>query len=144
MNVILGIVLIIIAGIAYFGQFISAFWPAKAARLGLTESREDVDPTFYADMRGEAWWDTAILWTLPVAGVLMVLNNPAWTIFGLLGGGMYLYFAGRGIAVRWEMQRRNIRIGPPGALKVVYLFLTLWGCAAVVTIGMAVVALFSS
>ena len=39
------------------------------------------------------------------------------------------------------MQRRGIRIGKPETLKVVYVFLTLWGLIAVVTIIMAVVAL---
>ena len=54
---------------------------------------------------------------------------------------MYLYFAGRGIAVRLMMQRREIRIGKPETLKVVYVFLALWGLIAVVTLVMAVAAL---
>jgi hypothetical protein len=138
MNIIWGIILFIISSIGYFGQVISAFWPGTATKLGLTEAEADVDPTFYADVRGEAFWDTAILWTLPVAGVLLVLNSPVWAIFGLVGGGMYLYFAGRGIAVRRLMQRRGIQIGTPETLKVVYVFLTLWGLAAIITIVLAI------
>ena len=141
MNIVWGIILFIISSIAYFGQVISAFWPETAAKLGLTEPETDVDPTFYADVRGEAFWDTAILWTLPVAGVLLVLNSPVWAIFGLVGGGVYLYFAGRGIVVRRVMGRRGIRIGTPDNLKVAYIFLTLWGLAALITIAMAIVAL---
>lgn len=141
MNVIWGAALFIITAIAYFGQVISTFWPQTAARLGLTEAEADVDPTFYADIRGEAIWDTAVLWTLPVAGVLLALHNPLWVYFGLVGGGMYLYFAGRGIVVRREMQRRDIRIGTPESLKTAYIFLTLWGAAAVITIIMAIAAL---
>ena len=136
-----GIILTILSSIAYFGQVISAFWPEAAAKLGLTEAEGDVDSTFYADMRGEAFWDMAILWTLPIAGVLLVLNNPAWTYLGLAGGGMYLYFAGRGIVVRRMMQRRGIRVGKPEALKVNYSFLALSGLAAFITIIMAVAAL---
>ena len=49
-------------------------------------------------MRGEAIWDSVTLWTLPLAGVLLLLNNPLWVYFGLVGGGMYLYFAGRGLS----------------------------------------------
>jgi hypothetical protein len=94
-------------------------------------------------MRGEAFWDAAILWTLPVAGVLLILTNPLWTYFGLVGGGMYLYFAGRGIVVRRVMQRRSIHIGMPESLKTIYSFLALWGLAAVITVIMAVVALNS-
>ena len=141
MHIIWGVILFIISSIGYFGQAITAFWPGTATRLGLAEPEADVDPTFYADVRGEAYWDTAILWTLPVAGVLLVLNSPVWVYFGLVGGGMYLYFAGRGIVVRREMQRRGIRVGTPETLKVVYVFLALWGLAAVITIVMAIAAL---
>jgi hypothetical protein len=143
MNLIWGVILFLLSSFGYIGQVISAFWPDTAARLGLTEPESDVDRAFYADMRGEAFWDTAILWTLPVAGVLLVLNNPLWTYFGLVGGGMYLYFAGRGIVVRREMQRRGIRIGKPESLWLIYLFLILWGLAAVITIFMAIATLTS-
>jgi hypothetical protein len=141
MNIIWGVILFITSSIGYVGQAISAFWPATATKLGLTEPEADVDPTFYADVRGEAYWDTAILWALPVAGVLLALNSPVWVYFGLVGGGMYLYFAGRGIVVRRVMERRGIRIGSPETLKVAYIFLTLWGLAAVITIAMAIAAL---
>jgi len=141
MNIIWGLILTILSSIAYFGQVISAFWPETAARLGLTEAEGDVDSTFYADMRGEALWDTVILWTLPVAGVLLMLNNPMWAYFGLVGGSMYLYFAGRGILARRVMQGGGLQIGSPESLKVAYIFLALWGLAAAITIVMAIMAL---
>jgi len=141
MNLIWGVILFIVSSIGYFGQAITAIWPATATRLGLTEPEADVDPVFYADIRGEAIWDTAILWTLPVAGVLLVLNNPVWVYFGLVGGGMYLYFAGRGIMARRVMQCRGIRIGKPETLKTIYIFLSIWGLAALITIVMAIAAL---
>jgi hypothetical protein len=143
MYIVWGVILFIISSIDYFGQLVSALWPATAEKLGLTEPQVDVDPTFHADVRGEAYWDSVILWTLPVAGVLLVLNNPLWAYFGLIGGGMYLYFAGRGIMVRRVMQRRGIRIGKPDSLRVGYIFLALWGLAAVITIVMAIAALSS-
>ena len=127
--------------VCWLGQTITAFSPKLAVRLALTEPESDVDPTFYADVRGEAVWDMLILWTLPVAGILLILNNALWAYFGLVGGGSYLYLAGRGIAVRLAMQRRGIRIGKPGTLKFFYVFLTLWGLIAVVTIIMAVAVL---
>jgi len=141
MNIVWGVILFIISSIGYLGQVITAFWPEIATKLGLTEAEAGVDATFYADVRGEAYWDSAILWTLPVAGVLLVLNSPVWVYFGLVGGGMYLYFAGRGIVVRRMMQRRGIRIGTPETLKVIYSFLALWGLAAVITIVLAIAAL---
>ncbi|GAH66622.1 unnamed protein product [marine sediment metagenome] len=141
MSIIWGIILIIISSLAYFGQAITAFRPGMATRLGLTEPEADVDPTFYADVRGEAFWDTAILWTLPAAGVLLLLDNPIWVYFGLVGGGMYLYFAGRGIVVRRTMQRNAIQIGSAETLKVGYIFLSIWGLTAIITIVMAIVAI---
>ena len=142
MDLFWGVILIIFTLlVGWLGQTITVFSPKLAVKLGLTEPESDVDSTFYADVRGEAIWDTMILWTLPVAGILLILNNTLWAYFGLVGGGSYLYLAGRGIAVRLAMQRRGIRIGKPGTLKLFYVFLTLWGLIAVVTIIMAVAAL---
>lgn len=141
MNTTWGVILIIISSLGWLGQVISAANPILAAKLGLIEPEADVDPSFYADVRGEAYWDAVILWTLPVAGVLLLLNNTAWVYFGLVGGGMYLYFAGRGIVVRRLMQQHGIRIGKPDSLKVIYIFLALWGLAAVITIVMAIAAI---
>ena len=107
----------------------------------MTEPESDVDPTFFVDGRGEAIWDALILWTLPVAGILLILNSPLWAYFGLVGGGMYLYFAGRMIVVRLAMQRRGISIGKPETVKLYNVVLILWGLIAVVTIIMAVAAL---
>ena len=142
MELFWGVILIIFTMlVCWLGQTISALSPRLAVKMQLTEPESDVDPAYYADVRGEAIWDTMILWTLPVAGILLILNNALWAYFGLVGGGTYLYLAGRGIAVRLAMQRRGIRIGASGTLKLFYVFLTLWGLIAVVTIIMAVMAL---
>lgn len=141
MNIIWGTVLTIFSLFAWLGQAITAFSPKAALKLGTTEPESDVDPTFYVDIRGESIWDTMILWTLPVAGILLMLDNSLWAYFGLVGGGMYLYFAGRGITVRLAMQRRGIRIGTPKTLTAIYVFLVLWSLIAAVTIIVAVAAL---
>lgn len=139
MHVFWGVILIIFTlVVCWLGQTISALSPKFAVKLGLTERESEVDSTFYADVRGEAIWDSLILWTLPVAGILLILNNGMWTYFGLVGGGSYLYFAGRGIATRLIMQHRGIRIGAPGTLKLFYAFLILWAVIAIVTIIMAI------
>lgn len=141
MNIIWGFILFVISFIGFIGQAITAAWPLTAVKLGLTEPEAEVDPTFYLDVRGEAFWDSLILWLLPVAGLLLLLNNPIWPYFGLVGGGIYLYFAGRGIVVRKMMQRRGIRIGSPESLRLIFAFLTLWGLAALITIILAIAAL---
>ena len=141
MDFIWGVILIIFGLFCWVGQAISAFAPKVAAKLGLTEPESDVDPTYYADARGEAIWDTMITWTLPVAGILLIVDSPFWTYFGLIGGGIYLYFAGRGISSRLAMQRRGIRIGKPKSVGMGYVFLAIWGLIGVVTSIMAVAAL---
>jgi hypothetical protein len=143
MNLIWGTILVIFTLVlSWLAQVVNILLPpAMAAKLGLNEPESDVDPTFFVDTRGEALWDALSIWPLPVAGILLLLNSPQWAYFGLVGGGMYLYLAGRGIVVRRLMQRRGIRIGSPGTLRAYYAFLILWGLIAVVTIVMAVAAL---
>jgi hypothetical protein len=139
MRIIWGILLTVISALGWVGQVITVFWPKTAMRLGFCEPENDVDPVFFADGRGEAIWDTFILWTLPVAGVLLILAQPLWAYFGLVGAGTYLYFAGRGLVVRATMRRRGIRIGRQQTLLVANIFLFLWGLAAVVTVVLAIV-----
>jgi len=142
MHVFWGVILIIFTlVVCWLGQTISALSPKLAIKLGLTERESEVDSTFYADVRGEAIWDSLILWTLPVAGILLLLNNGFWAYFGLIGGGSYLYFAGRGIATRLVLQRRGIQIGAPSTLKLFYGFLGLWAVIAIITIIMAAASL---
>jgi hypothetical protein len=142
MNQAWGIVLIIFTLImGWLMQVIVTVAPSLASKLGVTEPESGVDPTFLVDAKGEATWDALILWVLPVAGILLVIDSPYWAYFGLVGGGMYLYFAGRGIVVRRAMQRRGIRIGNPETLKLFYTFLVLWGLTGLVTIVLAVAAL---
>ena len=142
MNLIWGAILVIFTLIlCWLGQVINASLPTLAVRLGLDAPESDVDPTFFVDGRGEAIWDALILWTLPAAGLLLILNSPYWVYFGLIGGGMYLYFAGRLLIVRAMMQRRDIRIGKPETVKLYNAVLIFWGLSAIVTIVMAVAAL---
>jgi hypothetical protein len=140
-NIVWGVILIIFSLLAWLGQTITALWPRVAVNLDLTEEEGEVDPAFYADVRGEAYWDMAVLWTLPVAGLLLLMNSPVWAYFGLVGGGMFLYFAGRGITTRRVLQGRGIRIGKPETLNLFYGALAVWGLIAVITIIMAVAAL---
>jgi len=141
MDFIWGVILIIFGLLCWVGQAISALAPKVAAKLGLTEPESDVDPTFFADVRGEAIWDTMITWTLLVAGILLILDSPLWAYFGSIGGGIYLYFAGRGISSRLAMQSRGVRIGKPKNVGATYVFLFLWGLIGLITIIMAVAAL---
>jgi len=141
MNLIWGIVLMVFTLIGWLGQVISFISPKVAAGLGVSEPEADVDPVYWADIRGEALWDSLVLWTLPAAGILLLLDSKLWAYFGLVGGGMWLYFAGRAILTRVTMQRRGIRIGMPKTLAVNYTFILIWGLIALVTILMSIAVL---
>jgi hypothetical protein len=112
-------------------------------RLSLTEGEDTVEPTFYADCRGEALWDAFTLWITVVAGALLVLGDPAWAYFGLAGGAVYVYFAGRGLATRRAIQQRGLRIGTPPTVKTAYLMLSIWGVMGLATAIAAAISLSS-
>ena len=133
MTIVLGVSVLVLSLLGWGGQVISAIAPQAAARWGLTESETEVDPVFHADSRAECIWDSLSLWTLPLAAVLLLLDEHIWTIPGFIGGGMYVYFAGRGIAARLIMLRRGIKIGEPATVKTAFVFLTLWGAAGAAT-----------
>ncbi|MCP3991802.1 MAG: hypothetical protein GY724_22205 [Actinomycetia bacterium] len=139
-----GIVMIVFSVLAWGGQTLAWLAPTRATRWGLTEAEGQVEPVYHADIRGEARFDAMTLWAMVVAGVLLVAGNGAWAYFGLASGGMYAYFAGRSISTRLEMQRRGFRIGNPQNVRLGYLFLTLWGLVAIVTLVAAAVDLRST
>lgn len=141
MELLWGSVIVGLGLLAWGGQTLSWFAPATAARLGLADAEGSVDAVFWADGRGEALWDALTLWTLPLAGVLLIAGHDAWASFGLLAGGMYVYFAGRGILTRAELRQRGRRIGEPGTVRLGIAALAVWGVAGLITVVAAVVAL---
>ncbi len=144
MAVVWGVVLILASLLAWLGQLVSWIAPRTAVRLGLMESDEEVEPVYAADIRGEAIWDSFTLWTLVVAGVLLVAGRESWAYFGLVGGGLYLYFAGRGLVTRQVMRDRGHRVGSDRNVKNAYLMLVVWAIVAAVTIAAAVADLPAS
>ena len=141
MAILWGTVLILLGGLAWGGQVVTWASPVTAARLNLAEAEDTVEPVFWADVRGEARWDALTLWSLIVAGFLLAIGNGAWPYFGLAGGGIYVYFGGRGILTRREMQRRGFRIGEPSNVRLGLTMLGVWAIAGLVTIGAAIAEL---
>jgi len=134
MQVVAGIVIVVLSLPCWAGQAISWFSPPTGERWGLTEAEESVDSTYYGDIRGEALWDTLTLWTMPLAGLLLILTSDAWAYFGLASGAMYTYFGGRGVVTRRAMTSRGGRVGAPNDLRVAYAALIVWG-----VLGLAVI-----
>lgn len=143
-NIAWGVVVVVLSLVCWGGQLMAAVAPTQAAELGLADAESEVDRVFWLDGRGEALWDTLILWPMPVAGVMMILDHDWWPYFGLVGGGAYLYFAGRGIAVRLVMRRHGVLIGSARTVRTALVALLLWGAMAVITIVSSVVTLEGS
>jgi hypothetical protein len=141
METIWGIVLIVLGLLAWGGQTLSRFAPDTATKLSLVEKKETVEPVYWADIRGEALWDFLTLWTLVVAGVLLLVDHQAWPYFGLVGGSIYLYFGGRGILTRVEMQRAGFRVGDPKSVQLGLVMLAVWGVVGLTTIIIATTTL---
>jgi hypothetical protein len=141
MAIVWGLVVTALSSLCWGGQLVSFLAPEVAARWGLTEAEAEVDPAFWADARGESLWDVVTLWTMVVAGVLLVVDHDAWAYFGLVGGGTYVYFAGRGIIVRLAMRSRGLRIGNARSVQVGIVALAVWGVMGAVTIAAATMAL---
>lgn len=141
MQLFWGIVVVALSLLCWGGQAISWFAPATAVRLTLMEDPNDVEPTFWSDVRGEALWDVLTTWTMVAAGALLIVDVDAWAYFGLVGGGMYVYFAGRGVFTRTAMLQRGLRIGDERSVRVGMAFLTVWGFMGLITIGAAIAAL---
>lgn len=140
MNIVIGLIVLVLSLLAWGGQTLTWLAPKTAERLALTEPERQVDPTFWADVRGEAVWDALTLWTLVVAGVLIAMEDPSWTYFGLVGGATYVYFAGRGIVVRTVMRRRHLRIGSPSSVRLAFVLLSVWGIMGALVIGAALIS----
>jgi len=141
MKILWGIVVVALSSLAWVGQTVSLLAPSAAVRWNLMEAEDDVEPTFWADIRAEALWDALSLWVMVVAGVLLITDGAAWPHFGLVGGGMYLYFGGRGITTRVAMARRGLRIGAPASVRIGVACLAMWASMALITVVAAIVAL---
>lgn len=143
MQILGGILMLLLSLLGWAGQAIVLFAPETGVKLGLSEAEADVEPAFWADLRGEALWDFLTLWTLVVAALLLILDRSEWAYFGLIGGGMYLYFAGRGISTRLAMRRRGLRIGSSASVRLGLVFLALWAIMGLLTILGSLVSLRS-
>ncbi len=132
-----GIVVLVLSLLCWGGQTIAWLAPGTGVRLNLMEAESDVEPAYWADIRGEATWDSLTLWPMVVTGVLLIVDSPAWAQFGLVGGGAYVYFAGRGIFTRISILRRGYRVGTPANVRTGLAFLAVWGVMGLVVIAAA-------
>ena len=143
MDLAWGIIILALGLIGWLGQLIAWLAPETALRWSLMEAEADVEPTYWADARGEAAWDSLVLWVLPLAGLLLIVGDPNWTVPGLVGGGMYVYFGGRAIFARRSMLGRGLRIGTPSTVRFANVAMPAFGVVGLVTVVAAAMSIWA-
>jgi len=113
MQQFLGWVLIIFPGILYLGQIVSSINFAFAQKLGLQESSEHSDEILRRAEKYAAYWDLVTLGWLPLSGILMVIDNPAWPVVAFFGSAIYFDTSGREAAKNLCFKHEGIKIGAP-------------------------------
>ena len=134
-----GIVVFIVGLIAWVGQSLAFLVPSLAVRLGMLEPEEDVDATLRViEAKAEGLTDMLLCWTLPLSGLLMVLEYPLWPYLALVGAGVFLYLSGLITLSRVFLKREGKKVGQPAYERGAYVFAFIWALCSVAMIVMAV------
>ena len=135
MQFFLGWVLIIFPGILFIAQVISSINFNLAQKLGLQENPAEADSILQTAKKYVAYWDLLTLVWMPVSGVLMVIDNSAWSIVAFFAGAIYIDTSGRESAKFLSFKHEGIRIGPPNQQKFffgTYIIMAILGVTIVV------------
>lgn len=120
----------------YLGQLISAVDFGLAQRLDLQEKPDAADPLYSRLELWTAGWDLLWLWTLPAAGILMVLDHAWWPYAAMIGGGAFVDTGGREAAKVLGVREQGIRTGSAAEHRlgmIVFVSLLVVGGIAAVT-----------
>lgn len=135
MRIALGIVALLIGSVGFLGQLVSAVDFRLAQRLGLQESDDETEPLYRRLELNTARWDLFVLWTLPLTGVLMLVQHVWWPYAALVAGGIHVDVGGRETAKILGLRAQGVRIGSAREVRlglVLLPLLTLVGAALVV------------
>ena len=139
MTTLIGIVVLIAGLVCWIGQSLSFLSPRMAEKLGLSEPENEIDETLYVvETRAQGLVDMLLTWTLPLSGLLMILEHKLWPVLALTGGGIYLYFSGLIILQRVFLKQRGKKVGRPSAERSAYIFGFIWMLCALSMIVLAV------
>lgn len=139
LTTLIGVTVVILGLICWVGQTMAVFALPTAVKLGLFEPEHEVDPTMYLFERmSQGIMDVLLTWILPLSALLMILEQPSWPLFALVGGGVYLYFPGVFMITRIVLKQHGNRIGRPSSVTTANIFGTLWLLSAITMIALAV------
>lgn len=106
-----GIVWITAGLIVLVGQSVSVVNFRLAQKLGLQEKTTETDPLFRSLELNAARWDVLVFWTLPAAGILLLVGHPWWPFLALIAGGVCVDMAGREVAKTLGLSKHGVRTG---------------------------------
>lgn len=135
MQTAVGVVFVVL-WLVYVGQLVSSVNFRLAQRLGLQEKAEEVDPLFSRLELGTARWDVLSLWTVPVAGVLMLMDHSWWPYLALIGGGVFVDAGGREAVKLLGLRGHGVRVGARSDFRLamgVFTLLAMVGGIAIAT-----------
>lgn len=135
MRIALGIAALLFGSVGFLGQLVSSVDFRLAQRLGLQERDEETEPLYRHLELNTARWDLFVLWTLPLAGVLMLAQHAWWPYAALVAGGIHADAGGREAAKVLGLRAQGVRIGSARDVRVALVFLpllTVVGAALVV------------
>jgi hypothetical protein len=117
--------LTLLVGIGFVGQIVSVINFKLAQRLGLQEKDDATDPVFRHLELNTARWDLFVLWTLPLAAILMLIDHAWWPHAALLAGGVSVDTAGREAAKILGLRSVGARIGTAPEARLIFGYLAL-------------------
>jgi hypothetical protein len=125
MRIAVGLVCVVFGGAGLVGQLVSAIDFRLAQRWGLQEKDDETDPLYRGLELSTARWDLLVIWLLPAAGILMLLDHTWWPFVALAAGGVHVDTGGRELAKLSGLGRQGIRIGGKQEIRVGRAFLGL-------------------
>lgn len=134
MRIALGIVALVFGSANVAAQLISTVDFRLAQRLGLQERREETEPLYSHLELNTARWDLAVLWTLVLAGILMLMDHAWWPWTALIAGGIYVDTGGREMAKLAGLAAEGIKVGSPTERQFGLAFLALLGAVGLALI----------
>jgi hypothetical protein len=112
--------LFLLMSVLYLGQVVSVINLPLAQRLGLQEQPDTIDLIYARDAARTPRWDLLSMWTLPLAGLLMLLDNSWWPHLALIGGAIYVDTGGRQAIKLRGYRRERVRVGDDQAVRLAF------------------------
>ena len=142
LTIVIGVTVFLLGLVCWIGQAMAVFFLPKAIQLGLFEPEREVDQSMYLFERmSQGVMDVLLTWILPLSALMLVLGQPNWPLFALVGGGVYLYFPGVFMITRIVLKKHGRKVGRPSSVTLANVLGVLWTLSAIAMISLAVAEL---